>query len=111
LVFGSANTNTTFSGTITGSANFTKRGTGTLTWNGSGTNTYSGNTSIEGGGKITLGSANRIPDGILWHGKRSCCNQQLIHTGHADHKSTGRGLWTTYRFNYRETEPGCVGRR
>jgi autotransporter-associated beta strand protein len=63
LVFGSANTNTTFSGTITGSANFTKRGTGTLTWNGSGTNTYSGNTSIEGGGKITLGSANRIPDG------------------------------------------------
>ncbi len=62
LAFGSLNTNTTFSGTITGNANFRKTGTGTLTWNGSGTNTYSGNTSIWGGGKITLGAANRIPD-------------------------------------------------
>jgi autotransporter-associated beta strand protein len=62
LSFGGLNTNTTFSGLITGNANFRKTGTGTFTLSGSGTNTYSGNTSIWGGGKITLGAANRIPD-------------------------------------------------
>jgi fibronectin-binding autotransporter adhesin len=62
LAFGSLNSNTTFSGTITGKAKLRKTGTGTLTLNGSGRNTYTGNTEIQGGGKIKLGSANRIPN-------------------------------------------------
>ncbi|HAD14990.1 MAG TPA: hypothetical protein DCF33_21395, partial [Saprospirales bacterium] len=63
LSFGSLNTNTTFSGVITGKARFRKTGTGTFTYSGSGANTYSGNTEIQGGGTMRLGAANRIPDG------------------------------------------------
>jgi autotransporter-associated beta strand protein len=81
LAFGSLNSNTTFSGTITGKARLRKTGTGTLTLNGSGGNTYTGNTEIQGGGKIKLGSANRIPNSST---VEMCGNSTLDLNGYND---------------------------
>lgn len=54
FVVGAGNETTSFAGTITGNASFTKTGTGTLTL--AGANTYSGATTVSQGGLLVDGS-------------------------------------------------------
>lgn len=54
FVVGAGNQTTSFAGTITGNASFTKTGTGTLTL--AGANTYNGATSVSQGGLLVDGS-------------------------------------------------------
>ncbi len=69
-VVGSGNQSTTFAGSITGNATFTKTGTGTLTL--SGANTYSGATSVSAGALLVDGllgtSAVSVSSGTLLGG-------------------------------------------
>ncbi|MGD1017975.1 MAG: autotransporter-associated beta strand repeat-containing protein [Verrucomicrobiia bacterium] len=60
LSVGNNNSNTAYSGILSGSGSLTKIGTGVLTL--SGANTYSGATTISGG-TLKLGASNVIPDG------------------------------------------------
>ncbi len=60
LVTGLDNTNTTYSGTMSGAGGLNKEGTGTFTMGG--TSTYSGNTNIVAG-TLAMGANNALPSG------------------------------------------------